>query len=118
MKYFTARENIKWSRSKVQQMCIQHSFYTCGDNEDYEELFFFVEHYRPTLQNLILAAQDIYEHSDIEELMRKYGGDEKEIFEEILFLLNTTILTTYQANETQERVYGIRKANDHVRKKA
>ena len=116
MKYFTAKETRKWSKTSVQRMCVFNNFYTCGDNEEYYELLFFVEHYKPTLQNLILAAQDIYEHSDIENLMERYNEDEKAIFENILFNLEDCVVTTFEANETLEPTYGIRKANAHIRK--
>jgi hypothetical protein len=51
---------------------------------------------------MIAAAQNIYEHSDVERLMGKYNADEKEIFENIMFGLGETICTTFEATEVAE----------------
>ena len=111
MKYFTAKEKRAWSSSRVQSMCVSYDFYTCGDKEEFEELLFFVKAFRPTIQNMVIAARNIYNHSDIETLMEKYGTDEKGIFEEIMFGLGETICTTYEATETMPPTYGIKQAN-------
>lgn len=102
MKHFTAKEKRAWSSSKVHSMCFSYNFYTCGDQQEFEDLLFFVKSHRPTLKNMIAAAQNIYEHSDVEKLMGKYNADEKEIFEEIMFGLGETICTTFEATEITE----------------
>ena len=115
MKHFTAKEKRSWSSSRVQSMCVSYDFYTSGDNGDYEDLLFFVKAFRPTIQNMVIAARNIYEHSDIEMLMRKYNTDEKGIFEEIMFGLGETIFTTYEATETMPPTYGIKQANANAK---
>lgn len=55
----------------VRQVCIENGFYTCGNNEEYENMFDMVDKYNYCCdtQNkrdkmLYNIASDIYNHSD------------------------------------------------------
>ena len=52
-----------WSPSKVREACIANNLYTRGDNTAYSRLLEWVGTVSPTLGNLYLAAEDIYENS-------------------------------------------------------
>lgn len=52
-----------WSRMRVRMMCIDHEFYTRGDNEEYEAMLSFVDDSYPDTDNLWLVALNIRDHS-------------------------------------------------------
>ena len=54
---------------KLRQLCIEQDWYTCGDNEDYENLFKrlradYITPANMTTEKLAEIATDIKEHSD------------------------------------------------------
>lgn len=56
--------------SKLRSLCIKNDWYTCGDNEDYENLFDrLTDCYgcpvHMTTEKLVEIATDIWEHSEI-----------------------------------------------------
>lgn len=55
------------SMMKVRQMCIDNDYYTCGDCQEYENMFnmFYGKNVTPTL--LKKVAQDIKSHSRTED---------------------------------------------------
>ena len=56
--------NITLKPSIIRDCCIEHNFYTCGDNEEYEAMF------QQAIEenDLEKTAKDIVEHSEIESL--------------------------------------------------
>ena len=54
--------NITLKPSIIRDSCIEHNFYTCGDNEEYEAMF---QQAREE-NDLEKTARDIVEHSEIE----------------------------------------------------
>ena len=56
------------SPESVRQFCINHNFYTDGDNEDYGGLLDYVEHHAVmTPTTLSVIVDDIIEHSDLSD---------------------------------------------------
>ena len=58
------------SASALRSLCIEHDWYTCGDNEEYEHLFSMLhnEYGVPeemTTDKLAEIAEDIMKHSEI-----------------------------------------------------
>ena len=54
--------NTTLKPSIIRDSCIEHNFYTCGDNEEYEAMF---QQAREE-NDLEKTARDIVEHSEIE----------------------------------------------------
>lgn len=54
----------RWSDSALRRFCIEHDFYTCGDNRMYGNMLRFVEENEPTDQNVRMVAIDIIAHSE------------------------------------------------------
>lgn len=54
-----------WSADTVRTMCINHSYYTCGDCEAYERMLNKVTASEPTPSAVYLVARDIAIHSDL-----------------------------------------------------
>lgn len=68
--------------SDIRRKCVDHNFYTCGDNEDYTKMFNAVELANEvnerkglTVDDIYIIAQDIAQHSDNEVLEERYGID-------------------------------------------
>lgn len=57
--------NDSWSADTVRTMCINHSYYTCGDCEAYEAMLNKVTASEPTPRAVYLVARDIATHSDL-----------------------------------------------------
>ncbi|WP_027406139.1 hypothetical protein [Anaerovibrio sp. RM50] len=67
-------EEVHWDWYGVRNMCINHSLYTCGSNEDYSALLDEVrETMYATPESIYYVAFDILEHSDtdmrVEDIM-------------------------------------------------
>ena len=86
--------NVKrvWNALSVQKMCIENGFYTCGDNEEYNDLFDFIAHNEPAPENIWIAAEDIVKHSDLDS----YGQGRIENVETVMFLIEKTVNTFYK----------------------
>ena len=82
-------------------MCIKENFYTCGDNRDYEDLLFFVETHNPTVNHMNAAAQNIYDHSDVDKFMERFGEDEEHVYSFIMHCIEETILTVFDVIELE-----------------
>lgn len=73
----------------VRGVCIDHNYYTCGDNREYSEMFSMlnretrVTHSNITGHTLQRIAEDIKDHSDTEETV-----------EDILWALSSKIRVT------------------------
>ena len=68
MKQYT--ETRVLSTTKLRKLCIQHNWYTCGDNDEYAALFAKLHDEEGELvhistDKLVEIATDIYEHSEI-----------------------------------------------------
>jgi hypothetical protein len=72
-------------RQSLRGLCIAHQYYTRGDCEAYEELLNFVDDRNITDTDIIAIADDIYDHSDIDRIMREYGCSSDEVFDSIYF---------------------------------
>lgn len=68
--HFTETRHLE--ASTLRKLCILHDWYTCGDNEEYGRLF---DRLRDccgcpenlTTEKLVEIAEDIWEHSDIQD---------------------------------------------------
>jgi len=78
---------IDWM--KVRQLCIEHSYYTCGTNKEYENLLFVLCNCdNATLPQVKEIAEDILKHSNWEKEADEYGMD----YSELLIYLMETLL--------------------------
>ena len=77
------QETRKIYTGKVRAMCIRNDYYTCGTNEDYDNMFCKCENN----SNVLEIAEDILQHSDKARLMYQSGCSEKEVLENICFQL-------------------------------
>ena len=77
--------------SKLRQVCVDNDYYTRGDNYAYDKMFrklWDVDNPKElTNEKLIDIAQDIFDHSNIERIMRDYGCGEEEVLNSIMFNL-------------------------------
>lgn len=78
-----------WSANKVRAMCIAHSFYTLGSNEEYGEMLEFVMEQLPTTESLWIVARDISEHST----------DDMPITSIMFLLEREAVVTTFNIEE-------------------
>ena len=74
----------------IRALCIRNQYYTCGDTRAYEELLNHVSSLEDIpsddLTNEILAiAINIYEHSDVEEQVNRYGVSKEDVLNSIFF---------------------------------
>lgn len=65
---------IDWG--KVRQECISHSWYTRGNNTEYEYMLFTLCEGH-TLEDVYRVANDIYEHSDKERIDNYFAESDK-----------------------------------------
>ena len=54
----------EWNAIRVRRMCIDHDYYTRGDNEDYSHMLNWVDRLYPNVENMLFIAKDIKAHSD------------------------------------------------------
>lgn len=76
------------SAGKVRNICIENGYYTRGDNEAYSKMLDSInvkDEFND--EKLKSVAVDIYNHSDIENMMLLYGIDELEVMEHIVYTL-------------------------------
>ena len=61
------KEIRRISASALRQLCIDHDWYTAGDNEEYEHLLLDLAGHKENLStaDIIEIAADIMEHSDM-----------------------------------------------------
>ena len=61
------KEIRKIRASALRQLCIDHNWYTAGDNDEYEHLLFDLAGHKENLStaDIIEIAADIMEHSDM-----------------------------------------------------
>lgn len=86
------REEKMWYAEDVRTMCVNHHFYTRGDNRAYDRMLNLIGDTVPTIDNLFTVAADIVNHTEPE-----YDEDgHKENIEHVMFLLNKeVVITTY-----------------------
>lgn len=85
---FTGSIREHWDFDFVRRLCIAENWYTSGTNEQYTKMLSFVDDNEPTMENLILVADDIYLHSESHD-----GWTEQEEIENILYLLINKAVT-------------------------
>lgn len=73
----------------LRNACIREEWYTKGTCEEYDNLLFGIVDKCSELtdEKLMAIAEDIFQHSNTEKLMDKYGCDETEYMEHILWVL-------------------------------
>lgn len=87
---------MKWDSERVRQLCIDEDFYTCGNNAEYSEMLDFVDTHEPTKGNVIVVANNIFCHSNIEDLMEAHElDDKKDVFMMILNYMTRDVVYMY-----------------------
>ena len=63
------KEIRKISASALRQLCVEHDWYTAGDNDEYGHLLYDLANDKPNLStaDIIEIAADIMEHSELDE---------------------------------------------------
>lgn len=80
-----------WDRRSVRDACIYNDLYTCGDNDEYEEMQCMVDRMQPTIKSLYLVAKDIQERSKNQTITN------------VMFILEReAVLTTFEINGSDE----------------
>lgn len=69
----------KLDRDKIRAHCIEHEYYTCGNNREYSHMFDMCDT-AETDEDIIAVAKDIWNHSDMDEFIAS-GGE----FEDFLW---------------------------------
>ena len=90
------RQVARWTASDIRSMCVRQNLYTMGDCEAYDKMLSFVRDTNPTMENMVVVANDILEHSDVEKRCRMYGVDESGVFENILFEIGKCVTHFYE----------------------
>ena len=75
-------EKRKIDTNQVRAMCIQNDYYSRGTNAEYSRMFQMCE----SDQEVLAIAADIFEHSDTDKLVSRYGG-KKEALENICYCI-------------------------------
>lgn len=57
-------KNQMWTGNKVMDMCVKYGLYTCGTDDEYMDIIYFVDHSEPKDENIRCVALDILIHSD------------------------------------------------------
>lgn len=74
--------------TNLRALCVANDYYTRGDNYAYNKLFQKLwtpdEDNGLSQERLIDIAQDIFDHSNIERMMRDYGCGEEEVMNGII----------------------------------
>lgn len=65
----TYKETRRISASALRDLCIQHDWYTCGDNDEYDHLLLDLAGSKPNLStgDIIAIVEDIAAHSNLKE---------------------------------------------------
>lgn len=75
---------------KVRKHCIDHNYYTCGNNKDYSAMLDKCDHYdwkEASDADILEIGQDIWNHSDMDEFIQSGGT-----FEDFMWgILNSCI---------------------------
>ena len=79
-----------WNFWDVREMCVNHHWYTRGNNKEYNKMLDFVEKHKPTLNNMIKVAEDIIKHSADSDL---------QITEVLSCLDKFTVISVYSETE-------------------
>lgn len=82
---------------KVRELCIQDNLYTEGTNEEYSHLLITLckDDADQTLDSLEVIAEDIIKHSDLENLLNRFGCDKEELQKSIMWELINECCITY-----------------------
>lgn len=85
----------RWHVSEVRELCIKNDWYTEGSNESYEAMLDMVRlsSKNPSDDMVIVIAENIAEHSDIERFCNRYGCDFNEFVDNIVFQLFEETIT-------------------------
>lgn len=100
IKGFTVTRKLDWS--DLYSLCNKEEYYTCGTNEQYSNLYnMLYDEYGDmedmTDERLIMIAEDIYDHSDIQRICDCYGADEAEVMQSILHNVYNACYTLMKA---------------------
>lgn len=77
------------SKESVRQMCIEHNYYTCGDNEQYGHMFSLLDH-----QSKVTGSNiSVYRLEEIAEDIKLHSKTEDTV-EDIMFNLCARIRVT------------------------
>lgn len=90
---------------KVRQMCIDNNYYTRGDVDAYTKMLDFVYHHLDANNEvqMIEVAQNIFNHSDINQKMLEYGCSEREVLSSIIYNLYNDCTRTFVEWEEGEK---------------
>ena len=77
-------------RDAIYNLCVRQNYYTCGDNESYEKMLGYVDSMNNIQMDKIadmvyIIANDIYDHSDIEEMQSEYGCSKEDVLSSIYY---------------------------------
>ncbi len=63
------KETRKITASALRQLCVEHDWYTAGDNDEYGHLLYDLAQNKENLStaDIIEIAADIMEHSDLDD---------------------------------------------------
>ena len=87
---------------KVRRMCIQGNYYTCGTCEEYNEMFNLCETMNPTTDIYQVIANNIIEHSDIEEIALMTGLTKHEMVKSVMWELINDCTTVYILDDNED----------------
>lgn len=59
-------------RGKIRQHCIEHNYYTCGNNREYSHMFDMAD-VATTDEEIIAVGRDIWNHSDMKDFLASGG---------------------------------------------
>lgn len=85
-----ARTYQKISKEDIRSLCIEKRYYECGDIQAYENLLNYVGELGEIRADkvsteILVIAEDIYKHSDIERFQKEYGASKEDVFNSIYF---------------------------------
>lgn len=72
------KEYRTWSVVDVRAMCIRENLFTCGTNDEYDDMFKLVRDLEPTVDNIYAVAKSINDHSEyntVENIMYMLAND-------------------------------------------
>lgn len=87
---------------KVRSMCIRGNYYTCGSCEEYNDMFNLCETMNPTTDIYQLIANNIIEHSDVEEIALMTGLTIYEMIKSVMWELINDCTTVYILDDNED----------------
>lgn len=87
---------------KVRGMCISGNYYTCGDCQDYNDMLNLCKTKNPTTDIYQLIANNIIEHSDVEEIALTTGLTIHEMTKSIMWELINDCTIVYILDDNED----------------